>query len=119
MQLVLQSHALLDICRHAIGHQAATQHNVMIDSGSTLPRNYMPASDDSTSPRRKTVEATGNPPKWPDWGIYNYKAVVAYDGTTYKYVPFVKHNKLSYTCLMDIQCFGAVFQRICGWPCCF
>ena len=53
-------------------------------SGSLLPDNIL-ASDNSVRQRR-TTEGTGNPPKWAEWGIYNYKAVVAYDGTSYKYV---------------------------------
>lgn len=52
-------------------------------------------SDDTKRPR-ETVAGTGNPPKWPEWGIYNYKAVVAYDGTNYKCVHMTALHADSY-----------------------
>ena len=54
-------------------------------SGCLAQADKRQASDNSTRHRR-TKEGTADPPKWADWGIYNYKAVVAYDGTNYKYV---------------------------------
>ena len=45
------------------------------------------------------VSEVGNPPKWPGWGIYNYKAVVAYDGTNYRCVCVCK-------CLMPAAYFS-------------
>lgn len=32
----------------------------------------------------KQLKVPLSPAKFADWGIYNYKAVVAYDGTAYK-----------------------------------
>lgn len=46
----------------------------------------MSVNPDDSKRQRETVAGIGNPTKWPDWGIYNYKAVVAYDGTNYKCV---------------------------------
>lgn len=53
-------------------------------SGSLLPETNKQASGNSARQQR-TKEGTANP-KWAEWGVYNYKAVVAYDGTNYKYV---------------------------------
>ncbi|KAL3161932.1 hypothetical protein ABBQ38_009014 [Trebouxia sp. C0009 RCD-2024] len=72
------------ISRHSSISQPAVQQTTMTDSGFALPGGNMSVNSDLNKRQRETVAGTGNPPKWPDWGIYNYKAVVAYDGTTYK-----------------------------------
>lgn len=68
----------------------------MSESSTATRTDLMPSADPMqanippTAPKRVVEHAAvyevGNPPKWPDWGIHNYKAVVAYDGTNYKYV---------------------------------
>ena len=45
--------------------------------------------DEHKQPKKVASPASRLPPpsqiyKFSDWGIYNYKAVVAYDGTAYK-----------------------------------
>ena len=59
---------------------------MMRDSASEVPGSDMSVDSDDLNRQPETVAGTGNPTKWPDWGIYNYKAVIAYDGTNYKYV---------------------------------
>ncbi len=50
-----------------------------------------PSTDQDPAPLSTTVQPAVRLPslasaaKFADWGIYNYKAVVAYDGTAYKY----------------------------------
>jgi len=39
--------------------------------------------------------------KFSDWGIYNYKAVVAYDGTAYKWASFF-HRKIGVAMTMKL-----------------
>lgn len=77
----------------------------------------MSVNSDLNKRQRETVAGTGNPPKWPDWGIYNYKAVVAYDGTTYKcahlHAYHAADSHASYTCLTHIQCLLAM-QIVCS-----
>ncbi|KAL3141334.1 hypothetical protein ABBQ32_004918 [Trebouxia sp. C0010 RCD-2024] len=81
------------ISRHSIASQAALQQTMMTDSGSAVAGGCMLVNSDDTKRPRETVAGTGNPPKWPEWGIYNYKAVVAYDGTNYKGFQLQKGTK--------------------------
>ncbi len=44
----------------------------------------LPQSSDQPSATRVKMQSAITAAKFFDWGIYNYKAVVAYDGTGYK-----------------------------------
>ena len=89
-------------------------------SGASLPENNTPASDDCTRQQR-TTEGPDNPAKWADWGVYNYKAVVAYDGTNYKYayiyvrscLLFMGHIKV--ICMPHMQALHACLAGRCTY----
>ena len=74
----------LSECRRA----GKSQQGMLTDTATTPITDSQQSVGTPAAPHEACNSGTApnirNPAKWSDWGVHNYKAVVAYDGTNYR-----------------------------------